>query len=487
MVKEISIKKAAIINATSKYFNILCGVGFSVILARLLTPDDFGVVAVTTVFTTFFSLLSDMGIGAGIIQNKTLEQDEINGIFSFIVISGGVIGFLFFLFSFLIVWIYNNSAYYGIGAVLSISLSVSVLNIVPNAIIMKNKMFETIARRNVLIPFIAGIFGIYLASIGFKYYSLVIQSFISALLWLIMNLYTVRKRFDLRFQFSKMRAGMKKIVHFSSYQFAFNIINYFSRNLDNILISKVIGVGALGQYDKAYKLTLYPVQNLTHVITPVLHPILSEHQNDKDYIFKKYMEIFKILSLVGVIITPICVFLAQDIILIMYGSQWKAAIPSFSFLSISLWAQLIMGSSGSIYQSINKTKTMFISGVITSIVTVTGIIYGIHMGNIATISLCISLSFNINFWITFYIMIKKAFKRQLRDIIYYLIPDLTMLLLISLLIYGLDKSFRYQNYFVDFLVKGGFALSFYVVLLFAFKQYKYFSFLYRPRALCDKV
>ena len=68
---------------------------------------------------------------------------------------------------------------------------------------------------------------------------------------------------------------------------------------------------------------LYPVGNLTHVITPVLHPILSEHQDDKNYIYHQYMKVVKLLSLMGVFITPYCFFMADYIILIMFGSQWQ--------------------------------------------------------------------------------------------------------------------------------------------------------------------
>lgn len=81
-------------------------------------------------------------------------------------------------------------------------------------------------------------------------------------------------------------SSIKKIQNYSSFQFLFNFINYFTRNLDNILIGKFLGASTLGYYDKSYKLMLYPVQNLTNVITPVLHPVLSEYQNQKDIIMK---------------------------------------------------------------------------------------------------------------------------------------------------------------------------------------------------------
>ena len=78
------------------------------------------------------------------------------------------------------------------------------------------------------------------------------------------------------------------IFLFSSFQFLFNFINYFSRNADSILIGKYLGTAPLGFYDKSYRLMLMPVQNLTHIITPVLMPVLSRFENDKNYIFNSY-------------------------------------------------------------------------------------------------------------------------------------------------------------------------------------------------------
>ena len=76
-----------------------------------------------------------------------------------------------------------------------------------------------------------------------------------------------------------------------------------------------MGEVALGYYDKAYRLMLYPVQNLTHVITPVLHPILSDYQDDYDKIYSQYVKVVKILSLLGVFILVFCFFSAKEIIL----------------------------------------------------------------------------------------------------------------------------------------------------------------------------
>ncbi len=89
---------------------------------------------------------------------------------------------------------------------------------------------------------------------------------------------------------------MKKIFKFSAYQYMFNIINYFSRNLDKILIGKYMGMSSLGYYEKSYRLMMLPLQNITHVFTPVIHPIFSDYQHDLDHLATSYEKIIRLLA-----------------------------------------------------------------------------------------------------------------------------------------------------------------------------------------------
>jgi teichuronic acid exporter len=135
----VSLKKATIINATSKYATVILGLLFSAVLSRLLSPEDYGIVAVVTVFTNFFSLFADMGIGTAVIQNKRLSDDDENRIFTFTLYVGIALFVLFSMFSILLVKIYENTVYYVVGPLLGISLALTTFNMVPNARLMKSK------------------------------------------------------------------------------------------------------------------------------------------------------------------------------------------------------------------------------------------------------------------------------------------------------------------------------------------------------------
>ncbi|WP_422484796.1 lipopolysaccharide biosynthesis protein [Gudongella sp. DL1XJH-153] len=418
--QSISIRKATIINFLGKYTNIFIQLIYGAILARILTPEDFGIVAVVTVFTSFFTLVANMGIGPAIIQNKSIDENDTDNIFSLTLYIGLAMGTLFAFFSILISYFYNNQVYIPIGALLGVSLFFNTINIVPNALLLKAHRFKLVNLRLVIVSILSAIPTIILALIGFKYYSIVFHSILVAFITFLWNLYTVKPKFNIKIN----KQSIQKIKEFSSYQMAFSIINYFSRNMDNLLIGKFMGNSALGFYDKSYKLMLYPVQNLTHVITPVLHPILSAHQEDKNYIYIQYMKVIKILSLLGVFASAYSFFAAEEIVILLFGNQWYDSILSFRFLALSIWAQMITSSTGSIFQSIGNTKLLFNAGVVSAFLIVGSIVIGIGFGSINAVAVCVTLAYNLNIVISFYLLINKGLKKSTTVFFKSLLPDL---------------------------------------------------------------
>ena len=215
--KNISLRTAAIINAASRYVNIITQLVFSMILARILTPDDYGIVAITGVFTSFFVILSDLGISSGIIQDKTLIQDEINGIFRFSLWLSLLLAVIFVLLSYPIAQFYDIPVLIILGRLLAISLFFFTLNMVPNALLMKDCQFLLIAKRNIVIPILTSLITVGLAMMGWKYYALVLQSVLAAFITFVVNYYSARKRYQLAFCGPRNYHGLRKIFSFSFY------------------------------------------------------------------------------------------------------------------------------------------------------------------------------------------------------------------------------------------------------------------------------
>lgn len=406
-----SVKQNTVFYGVSKYANVFVTLLTSSILARILSPSEFGIVSVVTVFTAFFSILSDMGLGTAVIQNKSLTDEEIGDIFSFSVYVAFALGIVFLLLGMPVSWFYGNTVYVRICALLSISVFFNAVNIIPNAVLMKTKQFGLVGKRLIVVSVATGAIAITMALSGFSFYAIVFQSVFQALLIFLWNYWNTRLKFRLHFN----RDSIRKVQQYSTYQFSYSLINYFARNLDNLLIGKVLGSVSLAYYDKGYRLMMYPIQNLTYVINPILHPILSDYQNNKSYIYNAYMKVVRILSLLGVFISFYCFWASEEIILFFFGDQWLASIPVFKLLSLSVWPQLVSTSAGAIYQSTGNTKLMFKSGTIHFSTTIALIVLGVLLGELEIVALLVTISLFLRFFIDYYFLIVKGFAYSFCD------------------------------------------------------------------------
>lgn len=465
--ETFSLKKAAIINGIGRYSKVILALIVNAILARILSPSDYGIVAVITVFSTFFTTLSDMGFGAAIVQNKQLTKKDIDSIYSFTVYISIALMILFAILSIPIAKFYKNNVYISLGILLSISLLFDAMNMVPNGILNRNKEFVSIATRTVIVYVLAAVITVISAFLGFRYYSLAIQAIITSFFTFLWNYVTTHPKFKFKFEFE----SIKIVFNYSVYQFAFNFVNYFSRNLDNLLTGKFMGSAQLGYYNKAYDLMLYPVNNLTGVVSPVLHPILSDFQNDFKIIYTKYMKVVKILFCLGDFIAPFCYLASKEIISIIYGSRWNLSIICFQVLTIAIIPQMLNSSAGSVFQAIGNTKLLFWNSCINTGITVIAILIGVFVGkDIFSLSFAVSIAYTVQVFTVFYMLIKMGMNFSLSKFLNDILPDLLILLgmEIAVVIY----PFHINNILFSFLIKMIFLGIVFLILLRVTGEYK---------------
>lgn len=464
--KELTLKGAFIITAVSKYSKVFINLVFTIILARLLTPDDYGIVAVVKVFINFFVVFSDMGISAGIIQNKELTDYDNNCIYSFTIFLGIFLGIVFAVFSFPMALFYCDKVYISIGLLMALCLMFTTWNMVPNALVMKQKAFKIAAVRAIVVAISGGIVTVILALIGFRYYALVISNIFGACF-----IYFWNKRYiNLWFQKKISIKSIRKIFSFSLYQFAYNFVNYFSRNLDNLLIGKYMGAVELGYYDKAFTLTQHPISALSNVVAPALHPFLSEHQKRKDYIYKKHIDIVRIFLVFGIFGSVFVFYYASDIIVLMYGFGWLESISNLKWLGISLWAQLAVSCSSAIYQSLGDTKKLFLVGGINAGVSILCISVGVYTRDILVLSQMVAAAYIIHFFVLNFVLVKGIIKESFSKFLLSFWKE--WLFAVILFIVGSIFTFRIENVFVNFIVELLYFGIIYFCLLWITGEYK---------------
>lgn len=469
---EVSTKKAAMINAGGKYSKVLLSVIVNAILARILSADDYGIVAVITVFSTLFTTLSDMGFGTAIIQRKDLRKDEIDDIYSFTVYLSLFLTIVFCLCAYPIAIFYENKAYIPLGLLLSISLFFNALNMVPNGILNREKKFVSIAVRTVAVYVVSSIITVILAYCGLRYYALIFQAIISAFLQFGWNFITTRPKFHFRFNMG----SVKKIFSYSGFQFAFNLVNYFSRNLDNLLTGKYVGNTELGFYNKAYTLMLYPVNNLAGVVSPVLHPILSDYQDQKEIIYQKHMKIVRLFLCIGLYVSLLCYLGAEEVVNILYGSNWQESVICFQYLSLAIATQMVNSSAGAVYQAIGNTRLLFLNSCINTVITVVAICIGVFWGeSIAILSICVSIAYIFHFLTAFFMLVRFGFQYSLLRFVKEISSEIIVLLVLvaAVIVY----PFQVNQIFLSFLLKAVYLSIPFVITLLLTKEIRLFKWL----------
>lgn len=448
-IKNAMIKGLAW-SAIEKYSVFLVSLIVSMVLARLLAPKDFGVVAIATVIINFLSIFSTMGIGPAIIQRKNLSNDDINNIFSFSVIISLILTLIFFASSWLIAHYYAEVQLITICHVLCINLFFGGINMVPSALMAKNRRFKEIAIRTVVLQILTGAIAVYAAYNGFGVYSLLISPTVTSIAMMFYNCHFYPVKFKINIDIKII----KSIFSYSSYQFGFEFINYFSRNLDKLIIGKYISANALGYYDKSYRLMQLPAGQLTGVINPVLQPIMSTLQDDMTQMAQKYN---KIIKFIGCISFPLSIFLyfsGDEIITLFYGDNWQFSVRSFQILALSLPTQMILSTSGGIWQSCNATKHLFWVGFINTLVTVTGFVLAcVFYRTIESVAFAWTVTSILNFFTTYIIMYQSILNNSFFQMLKVLLVPFLCLVVTTLLLYVLGQMLVINNLIISISVK----------------------------------
>ena len=193
-------------STVQKYSGLVVQLVVSAVLARLIAPEDFGVVAVAMVLIIFFSMFADMGVGAAIIQRQDFTQKDWDAIYSFTVYVGTVLALLFFFASYPIADFYDNRTLIPICQLLSVNVLCSSLNIVPNALINKNKRFKFIAIRTLVFQIVSGVAAVMAALSGAGLYALLVAPVFTSVGVFIVNLRQYPLRFIPRIEMATVKS-----------------------------------------------------------------------------------------------------------------------------------------------------------------------------------------------------------------------------------------------------------------------------------------
>lgn len=439
------IIKGSIWIAIAKYSGIIVQIGISAILARLILPSAFGTIAVAMVILHFLNILADIGIGPAVVQYKQLTKYHLDSLFTLNIYIGLALALALFGCAGLIADFYGDIVLIRVCEAMSLVILFNSLNVVPNALMRKDKRFKTIALRTLFFQVTSGVIAVWGAFQEWGIYALLVSPVLTAIGVFCVNYYNYPMKYVARMS----KEALAMVSSYSFYQFAFSFCNYFSRNLDKLIIGKYFSLTQLGYYEKSYHLMVLPLQNVTFVIEPVLHPILSSLQDSPRELCHKNRKLAVTIANVSFPIGLILYFCSGEIIKIIYGSQWEAAIPVFRILALSLPLQMILSTSGAIYQAAGKTNHMFYNGIANTLSTVVGfVIAASYIGTLESMAWAWDITLFFNFMLSYYIIHHFTFKQHFIPFVTSLLKPLANTLLVFLFLKILMSLLIINNIFI---------------------------------------
>lgn len=362
-LKKKSLRAGAV-TLTSQGLMFFIQLGSTMILARILTPQDYGMMAMVVAVTGLAGMFSSLGLSTATIQRAEITHGQVSTLFWVNVSVGALIMLIVAALSPVAAWFYKTPDVAWVMLALSVNFFINGLAVQHQALLNRQMRFYALAKIQVFSTLVGIGVAIVAAKHGLGYWALVLNSVVLSLstvigTWLAVRWIPGRPRRD---------KEVLSMVKFGTDIVGFNVINYFARNLDNILIGRFHGSGALGLYSKAYQLLMMPITNLRDPMTRVAMPALSRLQNDPEKYRNFYMKFISILAFVSM---PLVVFLfvcSDQIIWLLLGPQWVGASVIFRILAIAAFIQPVSTTWGLILLSTGKSNRYFRWGVVNSII-----------------------------------------------------------------------------------------------------------------------
>jgi O-antigen/teichoic acid export membrane protein len=347
-----------------------------VVLARLLTPSDFGIVAMVTAIVGVADILRDFGLSSAAIQAKTLNNAERSNLFWVNVGIGCAGALVIMLCEPLISRLYGEHKLAPIIFSLAWILIISGANTQFNAELSRSLRFKALAFADIGAQSLGIAAAITVAALGGGYWAIVVQQIVVAVLTMTFNMAVCRWRPGL----PKRSVSITRFFRFGGGVFGTQMINYATKNVDNVAIGIHWGAGPLGLYSRAYQLLMTPLNQINAPLTRVALPVLSRVQED-DVVYTRYL---KKAQLVGCYLTAtvfaMCAALANPLVAVLFGPKWHGVAPIFALLAIGGVFRSISQISYWIFLSRGKTGQQFKQYLVTRPVMIVIILAGLPWG-----------------------------------------------------------------------------------------------------------
>jgi PST family polysaccharide transporter len=348
----------------------------TLLLARILSPEDFGLVAMVTVLTSLVDLVKDLGLGTATVQRKDITHREISSLFWINTSVGGLLALSFLLIAPAISWFYSDSRLIAITLAIAITFLWGGMTVQHEALLSRQLKQGQLAVIRLSATMLSSIGGIALAVVGFSYWALVIREVARSLCYLFGVWWYCRWRPSLVFRPKEVEG----FLDFGRDLTATNLVISIISRIDGILVGKFFGPIALGAYRQAQNLILTPVEQLNGPVFSVAQPGLSQLQSEPDR-YRRYYK--RVVGFVALITMPLGVFVAvypEELTLVVLGEKWLQAAPFVGIFAVAAAVRPTVATTAIVLVTLGRSRVLLSLALLHSLVLILLLVGGLPFG-----------------------------------------------------------------------------------------------------------
>lgn len=333
------------------------GISFvsNVILARLLTPEEFGCMGMLAIFILLCNTFVDGGFGSALIQKKQPTHRDYSTIFWWNIGLSVILYGLLFLFAPVVARFYNMSLLCDVLRVQGLVLIFNALRLIQTNQLRKRLQFRLLAITNIVAAVVSVLVAIVMAFMGFGVWSLVAQQLVLAAVNALLVCAVGRWKPSFVFSF----ASFRELFNFGFFILLSNLVNTFCNNVQGLLIGRMYNPATMGFYSQARKLEEVVSNSLSQVVDQVAYPVLAEAQHDKTYMQVILKKLITSLAFVVFPLMLVMALAARPLIVLVYSAKWLPAVPYFQILCVAGMASCLQGINYYAVAAVGKSGSLF--------------------------------------------------------------------------------------------------------------------------------
>ena len=439
------------------------------ILARFLEPGDFGLMAIMMIVIGFSQAFQDMGISNAIIQRQDISHTQLSSLYWLNIAAGAVLTLIVIAIAPLVAIFYEEPRITSLMIILSSTFILVAIGNQYRVLFQKNLNFRTMEIINVTTSVISLIVAILMAYNGYGVLTLVCAMITQAGLSSLLFLWVGLKHYH-RPSLVYKHSELEGFYGFGLYQMGERSINYISANADKIIIGKLVGVNAVGFYNLAWQLIIFPLRKINPIINKVAFPVYSKVQSGPKTLNRYYTLNVKALSLVTMPLLAFLIFFSNEVVGLIFGEGWETTANLLPVLALVGILKALGNPGGALILAKGRADVGFWWNTVWAITIVVALSIGLWINDSLQTAVYILLGLNLTVGAIWHVLIARIGDVQYLPLIRHFIKTFVAVVFIGWLASTLLDMYTINNHLIHIILGSVICGTLYTMYLLAFEK-----------------